>query len=568
MTEAPTRHFDVAIIGGGFAGVYCAQQVLKKLKGRDLKVGIIASENHMVFQPMLPEVVGGSLSPRHVVNPIRMICEAADVLKGEVIELDVKERKLYLDGGNSTPNVPVTFDHLMLAPGAGVDLSRIPGMAEHAYLMRTVGDAMKLRAAIISRMEEANLMTRPEQRREMLSFVVVGGGYSGVETAGQMQDLIAGVLRYYDNIRPDEPTVTLIHSGERLLPMLGPRLGDYTRECLEKMKLRLILNQRVRAVTARTVQLGDGSTVGAQLVVCTVGNAPHPLLLSLGQKGAVQLERGKVLVEATGQVKGAERLWAAGDCASFPKADGGTCPETAQFAMRQGQLIGANIAASYANVPLKPFQFTGLGELATIGHRKAVAMIMGLRFSGLIAWFMWRSIYLMKLPGLDRKLRVMAEWTFELFFPRDINLLTPSFSSPLGEMHLEKGDSLFRSGEPAQSLYAVTQGCVEITDANGHLVKAARAGEHFGERALLGDGIWRFNATATEPTELVAIDGETFKTLVGSIGSLNTLFRSTAQQYHLPEQIHQTVAAMPEATRQATAGDVMTRDVASLQAGQ
>ncbi|SKA76788.1 NADH dehydrogenase [Prosthecobacter debontii] len=564
MHEAPSRHFDIAIIGGGFAGVYCAQQILKRLGGEKLRVGIIASENHMVFQPMLPEVVGGSLSPQHVVNPIRMICEAADVLKGEVTALDLESRVLTLDGGRFTPNVTVTFDHLMLAPGAGVDLSRIPGMSEHAYLMRTVGDAMKLRAAIISRMEEANLITKHQQRKEMLSFVVVGGGYSGVETAGQIQDLIAGVLRYYDNIRPDEPSVTVVHSGERVLGMLGPRLGDYTRECLEKMGVKLIFQKRVRAVTARTVQLNDGTTIPTSLVVCTVGNAPNPILVTLGEKGQLPLERGKVVVEATGQVKGLDKVWAAGDCASFPKADGGLCPETAQFAMRQGALIGHNIISALQNKPLKPFKFTGLGELATIGHRKAVAMVLGLRFSGLLAWFMWRSVYLMKLPGLDRKLRVMAEWTFELFFPRDINLLTPSFSSPLGEMHLEKGDSLFRSGEPAQSLYAVKKGCVEITDASGQLVKAARAGEHFGERALLGDGIWRFDATATEPSELVAIDGDTFKTLANSIGSLGSLFRSTAQQYHLPEEILQTVNAIPEATRLSTAADVMTRNIASL----
>ncbi|MES2735422.1 MAG: FAD-dependent oxidoreductase [Verrucomicrobiota bacterium] len=568
MHEAPSRHFDIAIIGGGFAGVYCAQQVLKRLRGRSMRVGIIASENHMVFQPMLPEVVGGSLSPQHVVNPIRMICEAADVLKGEVTSLDLVSRVLTLDGGRFTPNVTVTFDHLMLAPGAGVDLSRIPGMSEHAYLMRTVGDAMKLRAAIISRMEEANLITKHQQRKEMLSFVVVGGGYSGVETAGQIQDLIAGVLRYYDNIRADEPSVTLVHSGERLLGMLGPGLGDYTRRCLEKMGVNLIFNKRVRAVTARTVQLNDGSTIVSNLVVCTVGNAPHPILQALGASGAVPLERGKVIVESTGQVKGVEKVWAAGDCAAFPKSDGGLCPETAQFAMRQGALIGDNIAATLKKKPLKAFKFTGLGELATIGHRKAVAMVLGLRFSGLLAWFMWRSIYLMKLPGLDRKLRVMAEWTFEVFFPRDINLLTPSFSSPLGEMHLEKGDSLFRSGEPAQSLYAVKKGCVEITDASGQLVKLAVAGEHFGERALLGDGIWRFDATAKEPTELVAIDGDTFKTLVKSIGSLDSLFRSTAQQYHLPEEIQQTVSAMSETTRQAMAADVMTKSVASLTAEQ
>lgn len=566
MLEVPSRHFDVAIIGGGFAGVYCAQELLKRTRAKKLRIGIIASENHMVFQPMLPEVVGGSLSPRHVVNPIRMLCEDADVLRGNVCSLDLESRLMVIDGGKSTPNVTVTFDHLMLAPGAGVDLSRIPGMSEHAYLMRTVGDAMKLRAAIISRMEEANLMTRHEQRKALLSFVVVGGGYSGVETAGQIQDLIAGVRRYYDNIREDEPCVTLVHSGERLLSMLGAGLGEYTRRCLEKMGVKLVLNCRVRAVTARTVQLSGAEAIPASLVVCTVGNAPHPVLMALGAKGSLPVERGKVLVEPTGQVKGVERVWSAGDCSAFPKADGGNCPETAQFAMRQGILVGANIAASLDKKPLKAFKFTGLGELATIGHRKAVAQILGMHFSGLLAWFMWRSVYLSKLPGLDRKLRVVTEWTFELFFPRDINLLTPSFSSPLGEMHLEPGDPLFRSGEPAQSLYAVKKGRVDITDAEGQLVKSAGAGEHFGERALLEDGVWRFDATAKEPSELVAIDGKTFTVLVNSIDSLKNLFRASAQQYHLPEDIRQTVAAIPEATRQATAGEVMTRDVISLDA--
>jgi NADH dehydrogenase len=400
----------------------------------------------------------------------------------------------------------------------------------------------------------------------MLSFVVVGGGYSGVETAGQIQDLIVGVRRYYDNIEEGEASVTLIHSGDRLLGMLGKRLGDYTGSCLAKMGVNIVFNKRVRAVTARTVQLNDGTTITSHLVVCTVGNAPHPLIKALGESGAVPLERGKLVVEATGQVKGLEKVWSAGDCAVFPKADGGCCPETAQFAMRQGALIGDNIFASLRKLPLKPFKFTGLGELATIGHRKAVAMVMGLRFSGLLAWFMWRSVYLMKLPGLDRKLRVMMEWTFELFFPRDINLLTPSFSSPLGEMHLEAGDSLFRSGEPAQSLYAVKKGCVEITDAQGQIVKSAVAGEHFGERALMGDGIWRFDATAKESSELVAIDGGTFKTLVKSIGSLESLFKSTAQQYHLPEEIQKTVDAISESTRSATAADVMTKNIASLDA--
>lgn len=566
MLKLPDRQFDVAIIGGGFAGVYCAKEILRRSVGDDLRVAVIASENHMVFQPMLPEVVGGSLSAQHVVNPIRMICRGAEVLKGEVTAIDLETRVITLDGGSFTPQVTVGFAHLMLAPGAGVDLSRIPGMGEHAFLMRTVGDAMKLRAAIISRMEEANLITKSHLRKELLSFVVVGGGYSGVETAGQIQDLIAGVLRYYENIAPDEPSVTLVHSGERLLGMLSESLGDYTGDCLTKMGVRIIFKSRVRAVTAHTVQLGDGVCLTSSLVICTVGNAPHPMVQKLGATGALPLERGKIVVEATGRVQGVADVWSAGDCAMYPKADGGMCPETAQFAMRQGAVVGRNIVASINHKKLRPFTFTGLGELATIGHRKAVAQILGMRFSGLIAWFMWRTIYLMKLPGLDRKMRVMAEWTFELFFPRDINLLTPTFSSPLGEMHLEPGDSLFHAGEPAQSLYAVKKGRVDITDAQGQIVKSAGPGEHFGERALLSDGVWRFDATAKESSELVAIDGETFKTLVKSIGSLDTLFRASAQQYHLPEEIQQTVAAIPEATRSATAADVMTRDIASLDA--
>lgn len=564
--KLPDRQFDVAIIGGGFAGVYCAKALLAHSVGSGLRVAIIASENHMVFQPMLPEVVGGSLSAQHVVNPIRMICQGAEVLKGEVTGIDLQCKVITLDGGSFTPGFTVSFKQLMLTPGAGVDLTRIPGMSEHAYQMRTVGDAMKLRAAIISRLEEANLLTLTQQRKDLLSFVIVGGGYSGVETAGQIQDLIAGTLRYYENIQPDEPSVTLVHSGERLLGMLSEKLGDYTGDCLTKMGVKIVFKCRVRAVTARTVQLSDGTSLSASIVVCTVGNAPHPLLTSLGAAGAIPLERGKVLVEPTGQVKGLADAWSAGDCALYPKKDGGHCPETAQFAMRQGAVVGKNIAASLAGKPLKPFKFTGLGELATIGHRKAVAQIMSFRFSGLIAWFMWRTIYLMKLPGLDRKLRVMTEWAFDLFFPRDINLLTPSFSSPLGEMHLEPGDSLFHAGEPAQSLYAVKKGLVEITDSQGQIVKSAGPGEHFGERALLTDSIWRFDATAKEPSQLVAIDGDTFKTLVKAIGSLDTLFRATAQQYHLPEEIQQTVAAIPEAVRSATAADVMTTTIAYLDA--
>jgi NADH dehydrogenase len=562
--DSPTRHYDVVILGGGFAGVYCAKEAARHLKGTGKTVALVASENHMVFQPMLPEVVGGSLSPRHVVNPIRLLCPAAEVLKGTVFSVDLPARRLTLTGGIYSPNVHITYEHLVLALGADVDLSRIPGMSEHAYLVRNAGDAMKLRAAIIARMEEANLLTDDKARRQLLSFVVVGGGYSGVETAGQMMDLLHGVRQFYENIRPGDYSVSLVHSGDHLLPMLSESLARYTERKLTEMGVKLLLSKRVRAVTARLVMLDCGSKLEACTVVCTVGNAPHSLIARLGTQHNITVERGKVLVHPTGQAIGQQNVWSAGDCAIFPMAGGGTCPETAQFAYRQGRLLGANIARALLGKPLRVFHFKGLGELASIGHHCAVANMMGFNFSGLLAWFMWRTVYLLKLPGIDRKLRVMTEWTFDLFFPRDINLLTPQYSSPMEEMHLEAGDPLFIAGEPALSFYAVKSGCVNITDDKGDIVKAARKGDHFGERALLSDRIWRFNATASEPTTLVAISARTFDKLVSSIGSLNTLFTRTAEIYDRPEEIAHVLTKLPHRARFGTAADLMVKDVAVL----
>jgi NADH:ubiquinone reductase (H+-translocating) len=567
-TITTPRHLNIAILGGGFAGVYTARQAMKRLKNtglKDVEIGIIAAENHMVFQPMLPEVVGGSLSPRHVVNPIRTLCRGAQVLKGKVCSIDLDKKRLILDGGAFTPNVCITFDHLVFTLGADVDLSRIPGMSEHAYLLRNAGDAMKLRSAIISRMEEANLLTDAAQRRALLSFVVVGGGYSGVETAGQMQDLLHDACKYYSNIHSEEMSVSIIHSGERLLPVLAESLGHYTQRQLGKMGVNVVLNQRVKAVTARHILLNDGSRLSTSLTVCTVGNAPHPLLLQLGQAGQLPVERGHILVDATGRVKGKDTLWAAGDCTAFPLTTGGHCPQTAQFACRQGELIGDNIINTLLHHPLENFTFTGLGELAAIGHRNAVAQIMGMNFSGLLAWFMWRTIYLGKLPGLDRKLRVVIEWTLELFFPRDINLLTPQYTRTLEEIHLEPGDPLFESGDPAFSLYAVKSGEIEIIDdEQGEIVKHCHPGDHFGERALLGDRIWRFNARAKTASTLAAIDAKTFDKMCNAFGDLEKLFRKTAAEYPLQCEVDETVASMPERIQRGTAAQVMTREVVAL----
>jgi NADH:quinone reductase (non-electrogenic) len=533
MGEQKTVKLDIAVVGGGFAGVYCARRLGRTL-GQELQIGLISDQNYMVFQPMLPEVAGSSVSPRHVVNPLRLLCKHTTILRGLVESIDWPNRSLVLDAGPFTGNLRITYSELVIALGAVVNLSRIPGMPEHAFLMQNVGDAMYLRSTILGRLEEANLEPRPDIKRRLTSFVVVGGGFSGVETAGHILDLFMAIRPYYPNLSSEDLSVHLIHGGDHLLPTLSRKLGGYSARKLEHLGLRIIFNQRVKSMTASRVYLENGKTIETNTVICTVGNAPHPLVLKLGQDCGLEMVKGRLLTEATGQVKGQTHLWAVGDCAAFPLVTGGLCPQTAQFAYRQGLLVGRNIKRRRTGQGLRAFSFKGLGELASIGHRHAVADICGFHFSGFIAWWLWRTIYLLKLPRLDRKLRVMLDWTLDLFFPRDLNHLSPRFTKPVKEVHLEGGDILFQQGDPAFSFYIVKSGAVELRDGDETLQHIA-AGGYFGEQALLGDGTWHYDAQATEPTSLVSIPASIFRELVSGIGSLGTFFQKSATKYQSRE---------------------------------
>lgn len=526
---------DVAVLGGGFAGVYCAKSLSEALKRkRDFKVGLISEENYMVFQPMLAEVVGSSISPRHVVNPLRLLCRRASMYKGVIESVNWPERSLSLNAGPFSGNVRIDYTHVVLALGAVTDLRHVPGMPEHAFLMKNVGDAMQLRTTVIGRIEEANLETRSEIRQRLLTFVVVGGGFSGVETAGNLLDLFSVIHSYYPGIARSDLKLWLIHSDDHLLPRFNGRLGEYSAKKLQERGLKLVLNQRVKSMTANRVYLENGSEIETNTVISTVGNAPNPLVTSLCEAAGLERVKGRILSSDTGQVKGETNLWAIGDCAAFPDSKGNFSPQLAQFGMRQGILCGKNIARFTCGKPLLRFKFKGQGELASIGHRTAIAEIMGVRFSGFIAWWLWRTIYLMKLPRLDRKVRVLLDWTLELFFPRDLNHLSPRHSNPVKDIYLEKGDILFQEGEPAFSFYILKSGVIELYE-HGEAVQRIVSGGYFGEQALLRDGIWHHEARVSEPAHLVSISARTFHQLVEGIGSLGQFFQKSATKYQSQE---------------------------------
>jgi NADH dehydrogenase len=574
--------FDVLVAGGGFAGVYCAQTLARRLgKAASQRVAIVADHNYMVFQPMLAEVAGSSISPHHVVNPIRSLCRTLNVLRGSIMEINLPTRCLTLDAGRYSPTITVGFGHLVVALGGIVDLSRVPGMPEHAFLMKSVGDAQELRGAIIDRLEEANLQRDEAAIKRLLTFVIVGGGFSGVETAGQIIDLIQDINRFYPRIARPDYKVILVHSGDHLLPEISEDLGRYCEKNLLGRGVEIILKARVSSMTSSKVTLSDGRVLESHTVVTTVGNAPHPLLLDLCKKNNIPADKARIITDATLRVQGFENLWAAGDCAAVPMAAGkgeahmakgeatmpGSpfaprkyCPPTAQFAFRQGICLGKNLAdiLKGASEPPRVFTFTGMGELASIGHQSAVAEIMGFRFSGLIAWIMWRAIYLAKLPGLDRKIRVLIDWNLDLFFPRDITLLRARPTEVLQEVHLDKGDAIFHAGEPALSFYVVKTGRIDLNDGDG-LVMSIGPGEHFGERALLHDRKWRFTATAAEPTTLVSLEAKVFQALSGSSASIREFFEHSSQQYLTRQQIDAIKQTVPEAILKLKVSEVMTK---------
>lgn len=571
MNSTSSLKFDVVIAGGGFAGVYCARALARELgEEAERRVALISDQNFMVFQPMLAEVAGSALSPRHVVNPIRRLCRHVTVLRGSISAIDVPAQQLFLQASDYTEGVTVGFEHLVIALGGIVDLSRVPGMPEHAYLMKNVGDALRLRGAVIDRFEEANVETQLPCQRRLLTFVIVGGGYSGVETAGQILDLAKEMLEYYPRIPEEALKVVLVHSGQHLLPEINPSLGAYCEENLRSRGVELILGARVTTMTAGRVTFGDGRSLETHTVVSTVGNAPHPLITQLCKDGHIECVKGRIITEPTLRVQGQTRLWSAGDCAAVPMyvkpkkeaaADAAPsieklapspfeprpfCPPTAQFAVRQGELLGRNlVCALRGSDSLDTFKFTGLGELAAIGHHAAVAEVFGCKFSGFFAWWLWRSIYLMKLPGIERKLRVLMEWTLDLFFPRDIALFQPKPTQILEEMFLEKGDTVVRAGEPALSLYVVKSGQMEIRDSKGQVLRTLVKGEQLGKRTILSGQTWPFDAVAAEPTTLVAISARLFEAVADAGAPVEQIFSRPANVVRQGEPSREDAVTVP-----------------------
>jgi NADH dehydrogenase len=404
---------NLIIVGGGFAGMRAARELEHTLPP-DWTLTVISQENFITFNPLLPEVVGASLLPGHVVAPHRQMIHCSHVCMARVIEIDPVGKIIeYLGEGPGT----FRYDELVLACGTQASLEVVKGMPSFGLPLKTLGDALFLRNQLIARLEQAELQPNIEHRRWLTSFVVVGGGFSGVETAGELMDFLHASLRYYKRVRAEDIAITLLHSGDHLLPELSASLGAFTLRKMRRRGVDVRLNARAVRVTDRAVLLESGEILSAGTVICTIGTRPNMLIEAL----PAPKQRGRLVVNPDMSVPTLDGIWAAGDCAAVVNAlDGKICPPTAQFAEAEATQLAANIVARVNGRPTQPFRFRPRGQLASIGHNKAVAEILGIRLSGFVAWLMWRGLHLLRIPTLARKTRLFLEWNWAMFFPPDI----------------------------------------------------------------------------------------------------------------------------------------------------
>ena len=418
----------ILILGGGFAGMTTAECLERKLqKDPSVSITLVSETNALLFTPMLAEVAGSSLEPSHISTPLRTTLHRTEFVRGRVTGVDLENKRVALDadmGDSESCRSELAYDHLVLALGAVSNYLGLTNVQKLAFDFKSLLDAIRIRNHVIEMFERADRETNPAARKPLLTFVIAGGGFAGVELAGALNDFARGILADYPTLLREEVRVILVHGRDHILPELSESLGRYAQQRMEARGVEFRLNTRLTDARPGVVVFSDGE-VPAETLVWTAGTAPNPLTKSLPLQ---RDKRGAVIVDATLAVPGHAGVWALGDCAAAVDAKSGKpCPPTAQFALREAAALAKNIRASLEGRTARGFHFNSLGALCVVGHQTACAELTipfirdeAMRFSGLLAWLMWRGIYLGKLPGLERKIRVLVDWTVELFFPRDI----------------------------------------------------------------------------------------------------------------------------------------------------
>jgi NADH dehydrogenase len=520
----------IVVLGGGFAGIYtCAE--LEKLQRDDYEIVLVNKENHFVFQPMLPEVISGQIGLVDVVSPIRRLLPKTELHVREVESIDLEKQTITTSTGfHPHPHV-LKYDHLVFALGTVTDFRGLRGLPEHAFPFKTLSDALTLRNHVIRALEEAAIEQHDvELRRRLLTFVIAGGGFSGVEVCAELNDFVREVAQQYRGIDPKELRVVLVHSMDRILPEMSPKLAAFAQKILGRRGVEIMLNTRLSAATGDGAVLANGQVIDTKTIVSTVPSSPHPIIEALSLP---KTKNGRIEADGTLAVKGRDNLWAVGDCASIPAPGGGFAPPTAQHATRQAATVAGNIVARLRGGPLKTFAFGGLGKMGSLGHHSAVAEVFGVPISGFLAWFLWRTIYLMKVPGWGRRVKIATSWTLDIFLPAELVQLRLGSSVGVTQEHFEPGQEVFHEGDVGDRVYIILSGQADVLRGGATLATLGR-GEYFGEMALLHMATRNATVRCTEAMDVLALPKREFSVLSANLPELKRSFETKSEERARP----------------------------------
>ncbi|WP_431962797.1 NAD(P)/FAD-dependent oxidoreductase [Actinacidiphila sp. bgisy160] len=418
-TERPR----ILVVGGGYVGLYAARRILKKMRYAEATVTVVDPRSYMTYQPFLPEAAAGSISPRHVVVPLRRVLPKAEVLTGRVTTID-QDRKVAVVEPLVGETYELPFDYLVIALGAVSRTFPIPGLAEHGIGMKGVEEAIGLRNHVLEQLDKADSTTDEDVRRKALTFVFVGGGFAGAETVGEVEDMARDAAKYYTNVKREDMRFILVDAADKILPEVGPELGTWGLEHLRERGIEVYLGTSMTSCVDKHVVLANGLEVDASTIVWTAGVKPNP---TLAKYGLPLGPRGHVDTAATLQVQGTDYIWSAGDNAQVPdlaSGPGAWCPPNAQHALRQAKVLGDNVVSGMRGFPQKEYKHANLGAVAGLGLHKGVALIrfgkLKLKFKGRLAWYFHRGYHGMAVPTFNRKIRVIADWTLAMFLKREV----------------------------------------------------------------------------------------------------------------------------------------------------
>lgn len=417
MSESSDKPKRILILGGGFGGVYTARHLERLWRGSsEVEIALVSRDNYFVMTPLLFEAGSGVLEPRHTVNPIRPLLGDARFIEAEVKRIDVDRRTVAVQPNAASDVYDLEYDHLVLALGGVTNLHLVPG-SEKALTFKTLGDAIFLRNQVIQLFELADVELDPARKQAQLTFVIVGGGLVGVELMGELTTFVRSVSRVYKHVDPQEIRFEMIEAGPHIAPEFDDRLAEYSADVLQRRGVTIRTNTRVKAIHSDSIELPDGQTIPARTIVVATGVAPSPLVADLPVE---KDKKGRVQTEPTLRLSGRANIWALGDCAHIPDHSGKPYPPLAQHALREAKQLAKNITAVLRGGQPAPFVYSSKGTLAALGHFKGAGKVYGINIHGFVAWWVWRTYYLLQMPHWSRRMRIVIDWTIALFFRNDI----------------------------------------------------------------------------------------------------------------------------------------------------